>query len=297
LLFSIVVATRNRATLLCSLLGRLCNQLRDTADTEIVIIDNQSKDDTRKAVERFIDSYSGPMQIRYFYEGRVGVSVARNAGARVARGQYVIFIDDDIDPEPWWLDSFRRLIECAPNMRAAGGPIEPRPEPNVDLGFLSRRYLWIYAHLDYGESTLLLSSRRTLNGCNMLIDRSTFLECGGFDESFGHIGEALGGCEEQELLARIRRVYPISCYYAGKAKIYHRIPASRATMEWAVARVRAASKAIARSEARHRSRLVVALKSAYYFMIILASRVLPTNELRRAECSAYRDGLHRPHSP
>jgi predicted glycosyltransferase involved in capsule biosynthesis len=44
----------------------------------------------------------------------------------------------------------------------------------------------------------------------MLIDRSTFLECRGFDESFGHIGEALGGSEEHELLARIRRLYPIS---------------------------------------------------------------------------------------
>lgn len=291
LLFSVVVATRNRAALLTSLLGHLCEQVRDTADTEIVIVDNQSEDETKRTVERFIQSCSGQPQIRYFYEGRLGLSAARNAGATVARGQYVVFLDDDVEPEPCWLSAYRRLVERGPNVRVAGGPIEPRPEPNVDLPSIGRRYLWVYGHLDYGPSTGPLKSGQKLNGGNVLFDRSTLLKLGGFREIYGHRGDTLGGGEEQELLAQIRRHSPTSCYYVGKAKVHHRIPASRATMEWARARLRAASEAIARLEAVHRSHTVVALKSVYYLLILAASRVLPINEWRRTECSAYRDGL------
>jgi hypothetical protein len=179
-------------------------------------------------------------------------------------------------------------------LRAAGGLIEPRAEPNADFGFVEPRYLWIYGRLDFGGSTRLLKSKETLNGGNMLVEKSTFLALGGLDESFGHKGESLGGSEEQELLARIRHRYPMSCYYVGEAKAYHRIPAQRATIEYAAARVRAASQAIARSDSRHRSRIVVALKSARYFFTILASRVLAVSELRRAECVGYLDGLRRP---
>jgi glycosyltransferase involved in cell wall biosynthesis len=291
LLFSIVVATRNRAAQLLSLVRRLYDQIGEVGDTEIVIVDNRSTDDTRVAVERLIQSHSNQTPLRYFYESQLGLSPARNAGVRVAQGKYVIFIDDDVEPEPGWLEAYRRQVKLAPNLRAAGGPIEPRPEPNVDLPLLDHRYLWVYGHLDYGEGTLLLNSRQTLHGGNMLFNRTTFLELGGLADLCGHRGDSLGGGEEHDLLARVRREFPISCYYVGKAKVYHRIPGSRATREWVIGRIRGGSQAIARFEALRRSRTVVALKSIYYFMIIAASRVLPISQLRRTECSAYLDGL------
>jgi glycosyltransferase involved in cell wall biosynthesis len=285
------VATRNRAAQLLSLVRRLCDQIGGAGDTEIVIVDNRSTDDTRIAVERFIQSHSNQTPLRYFYESQPRLAAARNTGVRVAQGQYIIFLDDDAEPESGWLDAYRRQVNLAPNLHAAGGPIEPRPEPHVTLPLLDRRYLWVYGHLDYGEGTLLLNSRQRLNGGNMLFNRTTFLELGGLADLCGHRGDTLGGGEEQDLLARVRRQFPISCYYVGKAKVYHRIPGSRATREWVIARIRGGSQAIARFEALRRSRTVVALKFLYYCIIIVASRVLPISELRRTECSAYLDGL------
>jgi len=290
--FSVILATRNRAAILMDVLSALCEQIRAEVDVELVIIDNASTDNTKAAVELFIRSCPIPEQVRYLYEDRVGLSAARNAGARLARGRYLIFLDDDVYLERDWLASYRK-VSANPNLRVAGGSIEPLAEPNADFRFVGSRYLWIYGRLDFGSTTRPLASKETLNGGNILFEKSTFLALGGLDESFGHKGENMGGAEEQELLARIRQHYPTSCYYAGAAKVYHRVAPQRATLEYALSRIRLGSQAIARSELRHRPRTVVVLKSIYYYFNTLFLPLFPGNELRRAECSGYLEGLWR----
>lgn len=86
-LVSIIIPTYNHASLIERALGSALSQ--SFRDFEIIVIDDGSTDNTKEIVQRF-----GP-KVRYFYQENGGVSSARNHGLRVARGEYINFLDSD----------------------------------------------------------------------------------------------------------------------------------------------------------------------------------------------------------
>lgn len=101
---SIVICTYNRAELLRETLQAL-PRLHGIGKAEIVIVDNRSTDHTRSVSEYFIKAFQGRIAVRYVYEPRQGLSVARNTGVRAARGEIAAFLDDDAIPEAGWLSA------------------------------------------------------------------------------------------------------------------------------------------------------------------------------------------------
>ena len=85
---------------------------------EIVVVDNNSTDATRQVVERFTGA--SPLEIRYAFEAAQGLSHARNAGIKEAKGEILAFTDDDFRVDSRWLVElsacFKRF-DCA----GAGG--------------------------------------------------------------------------------------------------------------------------------------------------------------------------------
>ena len=67
----------------------------------MLVVDNNSSDQTREVVEEFADRYPG--RFRYLFEPQPGKSYALNSGIREARGTVLAFIDDDVTVEPSWL--------------------------------------------------------------------------------------------------------------------------------------------------------------------------------------------------
>ncbi len=97
---SIVVCTYNRAESLLDTIDSLVRQrLAPGSSFEVVVIDNNSKDGTRAAVESFKKS---PWPVRYFFEAQQGLGYARNRGLREAQGDFILFIDDDAMAEETW---------------------------------------------------------------------------------------------------------------------------------------------------------------------------------------------------
>jgi len=87
---SVIVPTRNRAVLLAETLESI---LRQTfTDFELLVIDNDSGDQTAGLVAAYRQQ---DPRVRYLYHSERGIARARNAGLRVARGEYVAFCDDD----------------------------------------------------------------------------------------------------------------------------------------------------------------------------------------------------------
>src|SRR3982751_1264213 len=119
---SVVVCTYNRCQSLQRTLGAIAQQNVPTGvDWELLVVDNNSGDGTKQVVEAFCTQFP---RARYCFERNQGLSHARNAGIRAARGNVILFTDDDVAPEAVRL---RRINDgmAATHCDACGGYIAP----------------------------------------------------------------------------------------------------------------------------------------------------------------------------
>lgn len=132
--FSVVVCTHNGASRLRRSLGSVLAQ--EAADFELVVVDDGSTDDTA-AVVRSHDAAN----LRYVWRPNGGLSAARNTGLREARGQFVVYLDDDDWADPDWLrtlagalDDTTGVVTCGAWMHGPDGSVEvqlPRQMPEA----------------------------------------------------------------------------------------------------------------------------------------------------------------------
>jgi glucosyl-dolichyl phosphate glucuronosyltransferase len=101
---TVIMCTYNRCQCLTKALGSVAaSTLPDSVKWEVVVVDNNSSDQTREVVEDFCRRYSG--RFRYVFEPQQGLCHARNAGIREAQGDILAFTDDDVTVEPTWLQN------------------------------------------------------------------------------------------------------------------------------------------------------------------------------------------------
>ncbi len=114
---SVVVVTRNRAKTLQHCLGSLAAQTHDLY--ELVVVDNNSIDQTKIVVSNFSKSVNFP--VKYFTEFCIGYPYVYNRGITEATGQYVAFIDDDCVAECHWYANILKVVSNIPNVTAILG--------------------------------------------------------------------------------------------------------------------------------------------------------------------------------
>lgn len=107
--FSVIIPTYNRATQLSSAIQSVLNQ--SFHNYELVIVDDGSVDETKKVVAQFNDH-----RISYVYRVNGGVSSARNAGAVIAKSNWLLFLDSDDTVEKTWLSDFKFIIESSTHL-------------------------------------------------------------------------------------------------------------------------------------------------------------------------------------
>ena len=95
---SVVVCTYNRAESLRETIYSLLKQDLKAVPMEILVVDNNSSDNTKNVVASFGEGNQFP--IRCVFEGQQGLGYARNTGIQAAKGEIIAFIDDDIEVEP-----------------------------------------------------------------------------------------------------------------------------------------------------------------------------------------------------
>lgn len=106
--FSIILPTHNRAPLLCRAIASVI--LQSFADYELIVIDDASSDGTPATVSAFADPRLRCIRL----ERASGVSAARNAGIRAARGEFVAFLDDDDEYHTDFLARMASALHDAP---------------------------------------------------------------------------------------------------------------------------------------------------------------------------------------
>jgi glycosyltransferase involved in cell wall biosynthesis len=169
---------------------------------EILVVDNNSTDQTRGVVNEFCRRYPG--RFRYVLEPQGGLSYARNTGIREARGHILAFTDDDVVVETSWLENLTQSLHNG-NWAGAGGrtlPLLTVPLPRwlaLDNRFSMGGTLCAYFNL--GDEPCELD--RPPFGANMAFRRRVFEKYGGFRTDLGASpNREIPGCNEDTEFGR-----------------------------------------------------------------------------------------------
>lgn len=126
---SVVICTYNGATRIGQVLDQLRSQLyTETIAWEIIVIDNNSRDNTKEIVSNY-------PEVRYVFEPEQGLAFARSRAIHEAIGRWTAFLDDDTLPDQNWVAQAHRFAQAHPEIGAFGGQVhaeyEVEPPPGV----------------------------------------------------------------------------------------------------------------------------------------------------------------------
>lgn len=225
---TIIVCTYNRAESLTRTLGCLAKQEGAAATRwEVVVVDNNSSDRTRDVVE---DMQRGWPILRYEFEPQQGLSHARNRGIRAARGDALLFTDDDVCPEPDWL---QRILHGMAEHRcdACGGFIAPDWEVAPPAWLTERFHGFLAVRTDRTDTYRVTTLADAPFGANMAFRRTIFESFGGFDVTRGRKGNVLSSGEDGELFERLL-ARGAKVMFFGNARVHHRVEGFRVTKRY-----------------------------------------------------------------
>ena len=219
---SIVVCTKNRASLLAGALASLYDLATEDEFTyEIVVIDNGSTDETQQVISAAAAQSKHPL--RGVLEREAGIVAARNRGIRESRGRWIAFFDDDQIADWHWLAELHRGAEER-KCRVVGGAVQ------LALPADCKRQLATTVRMLLGEplggDLPQRYGGRLTPGCgNLLVHQSVFDEVGIFLTAIDGRGE------DTDLFERIQRA-GIEAWYLPTAIIHHLTPPERLEREY-----------------------------------------------------------------
>ncbi len=225
---SIVVCSYNRAESLRGTLTALCRQVASPAcDWEIIVVDNNSTDHTRAVVDEMSSAFP---RIRYEFQALQGLSHARNHGIGVARGDVVVFTDDDVLPEPDWLETILSGLSKH-QADACGGYIAPIWEAPPPAWLTERFYGFLAVRTDRTDDYRMEASGPLPFGANMAFRKNVFDRVGFFDTTRGRKGAVLASGEDGEMFERILAA-GMRVMFLGGARVHHKVESFRVTKRY-----------------------------------------------------------------
>lgn len=174
-MISVVVPTYNNAEVLSKSLMTWTEQTLSASEYEVLVVDNNSKDNTADVIKGFVEQNSN---IHYLLETKPGATNARHAGARAAKGDILVFADDDGLYDDKSLVAIQDAFDQLPEAEAVACKIDilwdkPAPEWLAPYAFMQ-------GQLDY-ESQVMACENLYFNSGFFAIKKSTFEELHGFN--------------------------------------------------------------------------------------------------------------------
>lgn len=189
-MISVIICTANRGRLAENTVDSILSQGFDNSKYEIIVVNNSPA----PPVCKFKSD-----RVCVIDEPKPGLSAARNRGASAAKGEYLLYLDDDAVANENLLSSMFSAFE---NQRAAiiGGQIFlALPEPVPDVFLAGKESLWSAYTVPYSSFREIREQYEFPYGACFGIRHSTLDTLGGFPESYGRTGNNYAGGEETAL--------------------------------------------------------------------------------------------------
>lgn len=232
-MISVVIPTRNRADLLAPALESILKQDLLSPRFEVLVIDNGSTDDTQHVIDQYKVQLTN---LTGLYAPKLGLHSGRHAGMKAAKGDILVFADDDIEALPTWLSSIDAAFKD-PQVAMVGGnnyPLFLQTPPD----WLNR--IWHRPTFRGYKSITSLSvieftqplqeiSPYQIWGCNFAIRKEVLLKAGGFHPD-GMPKELIRFRGDGEThVSRYVAESGLKCVFHPGASVYHKVTPERMT--------------------------------------------------------------------
>jgi len=232
---SVIVPTYNRERMLCNAIDSIINQSLSKDNYEILVIDNNSSDDTKNIVNKYVKETSN---LKYLFEPIPGLLSGRHKGAKEAKGNILVFTDDDVIADNDWLKAIAETFKDT-SVKIVGGrnlPIfETEPPGWINNIWQKKKdgnsYCGHLSLLDLQDKCKIIDISFVW-GLNLSIRKETLLLLNGFhpDAYPWELRQYRGDGETG--LGYKAKILGINAIYQPKALIYHYIPKDRMTIEY-----------------------------------------------------------------
>ena len=226
---TLLVCTFNRSADLREMLDTALAQETDgTFRYDVLVVDNNSTDDTRQVVEELIAR--GHTNLQYLFEPRQGKSHALNTGLAAARGRVYTITDDDFVLPANWVKTIIETFRAHPDVAFVSGKVLPRwggPVPD----WLTPQHWAAVALADYGDEPFYsdLQKPLCLLACSFRV--ADVQAVGGYRPGLSVSRNSIGGVEDLEILQRLwstgrKGLYVPSLWFT------HKVPLARMTRSY-----------------------------------------------------------------
>jgi glycosyltransferase involved in cell wall biosynthesis len=221
---TVILCTYNRCQILNQALESVAaSQLPESVEWEVLVVDNNSTDQTRDVVDTFSKAHP---RFRYIFERKQGKSYALNAGIREASGDILAFTDDDIVVAPTWLWGLASPLASG-EWGSSGGRIGASNTFQCPpwLALQGKYSLGsVLGFFDLGDKAG--SSQEAFYGGNVAYRREVFEKCGLYRTDLGRSGTSLLSSEDTEFSRRVM-TSGARLWYEPSAVVYHAVPKER----------------------------------------------------------------------
>ncbi|WP_042341280.1 hormogonium polysaccharide biosynthesis glycosyltransferase HpsE [Calothrix sp. PCC 7507] len=223
--FTVAIPTYNGASRLPELLTRLQNQLgTEHFSWEIIVVDNNSKDNTAKVVQSYQKNWQCPYPLKYCFERKQGAAYARQLAVEEAKGKFIGFLDDDNFPELNWVAAAYDFGQKYPKAGAYGSQNHPEWEVEPPENF--QRIAPFLAITERGNLPLRYEANKKLlpPAAGLVVRREAWLESVPSHSILtGRVTGNMLTSEDLETLSYIQQK-GWEIWYNPEMEIYHRIP-------------------------------------------------------------------------
>ncbi|MEM8614013.1 MAG: hormogonium polysaccharide biosynthesis glycosyltransferase HpsE [Cyanobacteria bacterium P01_H01_bin.105] len=176
--FSVVICTYNGEHRLPTLLDQLRSQLTpQSLSWEILIVDNNSHDQTARCIRTYQQQWPAHIWLRYAFEPRQGLAYARRCALQKVTSELVGFLDDDTQPAKDWVAQAYKFGQDNPQVGAYGSAIDGYYERTPPEGF--ERIASCLAIIQRGPVPFAYDAKQGVlpAGAGMVIRRQAWLQC------------------------------------------------------------------------------------------------------------------------